>query len=72
MNDSETDLPEFTDEELLAALRRVGDTARATAFAAGRPIIVIKGSAIMALHADGTEEVIEMLQPLCAVPSEGA
>ena len=52
---------EFTEEQLRAALRRVGEEARREAFAAGRPVIILKGTALIALHADGTEEVIERL-----------
>jgi hypothetical protein len=52
---------EFTDEQLRAALRRVGEEARREAFAAGLPVIILKGRSLVALHADGTEEVIEQL-----------
>jgi hypothetical protein len=44
-------------------LRRVGEEARREAFAAGRPVIILKGTALIALHADGTEEVIERIGP---------
>lgn len=56
------DTPEFTDEQLRAALRGVGRDARQAAFAAGRAVVYLKGRAIVALHPDGTEEVVE---PLC-------
>ena len=52
---------EFTDEELRAAVVRVGEEARAIAFAAGRPVYFMKGRAIIAQHADGTEEIVELL-----------
>jgi hypothetical protein len=52
---------EFTDEQLRAALRRVGEEARREAFAAGLPVYILKGKSLVALHADGTEEVIEQL-----------
>ena len=54
---------EFTDEQLRAALRRVGREARQAAFAAGYPVIVVKGRALVALHPDGREEIIEPLLP---------
>jgi hypothetical protein len=49
---------EFTDEQLRAALKRVGRDAREAAFAAGRPVVVIKDGSLVALYGDGTEEVI--------------
>jgi hypothetical protein len=52
---------EFTDEQLRAALKRVGEDARREAFAAGLPVYILKDGAIVALHADGTEEVLEQL-----------
>lgn len=52
---------EFTDEQLRAALKRMGRDARTAAFSAGRPVIVVKGSSIVALHPDGSEEIIEAL-----------
>ncbi|HEY7153022.1 MAG TPA: hypothetical protein VH575_03585 [Gemmataceae bacterium] len=61
MQENNGDMPEFTDEQLRAALKRVGRDARQEAFAAGRPVIVIKGNAIVALHPDGREEIIEPL-----------
>jgi hypothetical protein len=57
------DAPEFTAEQLRDALRRVGQDARRAAFAAGRPVFVVKGTMIVALHPDGTEEVVESLRP---------
>jgi hypothetical protein len=52
---------EFSDEQLRAVLKRVGQDARQKAFAAGRPVFIVKGTSLVALHADGTEEVIECL-----------
>jgi hypothetical protein len=63
MPENNDDLPEFTDEQLRAALKRVGRDARQEAFAAGQPVFFVKGASIVALHPDGREEVIE---PLCA------
>jgi hypothetical protein len=60
MKDS-IDTPEFTDEQLQAALRDVGAEARQAAFAAGKAVIYVKGQTIVALHPDGTEEVVESL-----------
>ncbi len=61
MQECDNDAPEFTDEQLRAALKRVGRDARQEAFAAGRPIIIVKGRAIVALHPDGSEEIVEPL-----------
>jgi hypothetical protein len=63
MPQNEYEPPEFTDEQLRAALKRMGREARQLAFAAGRPIIILKGRSIVALHADGREEVLERLCP---------
>jgi hypothetical protein len=46
----------------------VGEDARQAAFAAGRPVFIIKGRSLVALHADGTEEVIKTLH----LPTEAA
>jgi hypothetical protein len=62
MLESNTDGPEFTDEQLRAALKRVGRDARQAAFAAGRPVFIVKDKLLVALHADGTEEIIESLR----------
>ena len=61
---------EFTDEQLRAALRRVGREARQSAFAAGYPVIVIKGMAIVALYPDGREEILETLRPEAEIVRE--
>ncbi|HEY7313685.1 MAG TPA: hypothetical protein VH643_30325 [Gemmataceae bacterium] len=61
MQESGGDEPEFTDEQLRSALRRVGRDARQEAFAAGRPVFFVKGASLVALHADGTEEIIKTL-----------
>jgi hypothetical protein len=50
---------EFTDEQLRAALKRVGRDARQQAFAGGRPIFFVKNGSLIALHPDGTEQVIK-------------
>ncbi|HEY7425130.1 MAG TPA: hypothetical protein VH682_12945 [Gemmataceae bacterium] len=57
------DAPEFTDEQLRAALKRMGRDARQATFAAGRPVMVVKGASIVALHSDGREEIVELLCP---------
>src|ERR1700722_10454130 len=56
--DHDTDDREFTDEQLRAALKRVGEDAQTEAFAAGRPVYILKGNTVVALHADGTEEIV--------------
>ncbi len=58
MDENLRDGVEFTDEQLRAALRRVGRDARLAAFAAGRPVVIIKGGSLVALYEDGAEEVI--------------
>jgi hypothetical protein len=63
MQDNDLDDREFTDEDLRAALKRVGQQAREAAFAAGRPVFVIKGNSLVAVHPDGTEEIVESLPP---------
>jgi len=63
MQDNMIDSPEFTDEQLRAALKRMGRDARQEAFAAGLPVTIIKGDFLVALHADGTEEIVEALCP---------
>jgi hypothetical protein len=63
LGESKSDESEFTDEQLRAALRGVGRDARQAAFAAGRPVFIVKGTALVALHADGTEEIIKSLRP---------
>lgn len=63
MDESETDLPEPTDEEILAALRLVGETARREAFAAGQPIVFLRDGKIVRQFPDGTEELVE--EPAC-------
>lgn len=61
MQNNDSDGLEFTDEQLRAALKRMGRDARKAAFSAGQPVIVVKGSSIVALHPDGTEEILETL-----------
>lgn len=61
MDENNIDPPEFTDEQLRAALRRMGREARQEAFRANLPVIVLKGRSLVALHPDGTEEILEPL-----------
>jgi hypothetical protein len=63
VEENSSDDPEFTTEELRAALKRVGQTAREEAFAAGLPVYVLRGTTIVARHADGSETVVETLEP---------
>lgn len=62
MQNNDDDDLEFTDEQLRAALKRIGRDVRQAAFAAGQPIIFAKGSSIVALYSDGREEIIETLR----------
>ena len=64
MSENILDDREFTDEQLRAALRRMGREARQEAFAAGHPVFVIKDMAIVALYPDGREEILEPLRPM--------
>ena len=58
MEEKLADGVEFTDEQLRAALKRVGADARRATFAAGRPVVIIKDGSLVALYGDGTEKVI--------------
>lgn len=63
MNAPIYDLPEFTDEQLRAALRDVGEEARRAAFAAGRPVMVAREGWLVLLRPDGSEEVVSRIPP---------
>jgi hypothetical protein len=63
MQENGRDGVEFSDEQLRAALKRVGKDARQAAFAAGRPVVVVKNSLLVALFPDGTEQILESLAP---------
>jgi hypothetical protein len=63
MEDSNIDPPEFTDEQLRAALKRVGEVARREAFSAGRSVMIARGASLVLLHPDGTEERVGPLRP---------
>jgi hypothetical protein len=54
---------EFTDEQMLAVLKRVGDNARQAAFSAGLPIMIVKDAQLVLVHPSGTEEVVAPLRP---------
>lgn len=62
MRESKDEAPEFTGEQLRAALKCVGQDARQAAFAAGLPVFIVKGTFIVALHPDGREEIVESLR----------
>ena len=49
---------EFTEDQLRAALKRVGRDAQQEAFARGRPVYFVKNGSLIALYADGSETVI--------------
>lgn len=55
------DKPEFSDDELRAALKRMGTEVRRATKAAHRPIIVFKNGTIVAIDAKGKETIIEPL-----------
>lgn len=58
MNDNDLDDRGFTDEQLQAALKSVGEEARRIAFAAGQPIVVLRKGVLLRLYADGREEIV--------------
>jgi len=58
MNPNSIDAPEFTDEQLRDALKRVGSAAREAAFSAGRPILIVREGQLVEQHADGTERLL--------------
>lgn len=55
MADILEDPPEFTDDELRAALKQMGEEARTAAFAIGRPIMVLKDGQLVLLCPDGSK-----------------
>lgn len=58
MLEQETDQPEFSDEELRAALSRVGREARDTAFSHGQPIVILRDHVLVQVFADGREVIL--------------
>ena len=50
MQENHLDEPEFTDDQLRAAVKGVGRDARKAAFAAGRPVFIIKGTSLVAIN----------------------
>ncbi|GEM_PF-2979261 len=69
MEDSNIDPPEFTDEQLRAVVKSVGEEARREAFSAGRSVMIARGASLVLLHPDGTEEVVGPLWPEDGVAS---
>lgn len=61
MRENSNDGSEFTEEQLRAALKRVGRDARQAAYKVGRPVVIVKGASLVELHPDGTERIIEPL-----------
>ncbi|MEX2214406.1 MAG: hypothetical protein WD768_09780 [Phycisphaeraceae bacterium] len=58
MRDQIDEPGEFTDEQLRAALREMGEKAQAKTFAAGRPVMVAWNGDLVLLFPDGTEKVV--------------
>jgi hypothetical protein len=58
-SDTSPDDREFTDEQLRAALERVGKTAREEAFQAGVPVIVLRDERLVWIYPDGREEMVD-------------
>jgi hypothetical protein len=50
---------EFSDTQLRAALKRVGEDARSAAFKAGRPVTAFKGQQLIQVFPDGHEVTID-------------
>ena len=61
MTEETADDLEFTDEQLRAALKRVGREARQQALKGGRPVFFVKNGSLIALQSDGTETVVKLL-----------
>ena len=55
MSDIQTEPREFTDQQLHAALKRVGEQAKKQAFSAGKPIVVLRGTQLVWIYPDGRE-----------------
>lgn len=55
---------EFTYEELRAACRRVGETARREAFAHGLPVMVARKDRLILIYPDGHEEDAGPVRPV--------
>jgi hypothetical protein len=70
MSETVHDPPEFTDDQLRAALKRVGEEARAQAFAAGRPVMVAQDGRLVLLYADGVHQVVQPVigQGITSIP----
>jgi hypothetical protein len=52
------DEPEFTPEQLDALLRQAGEQARRKAFAAGRPVMILRKGLLVRQYADGREVIV--------------
>jgi hypothetical protein len=63
MADSANDDLEFTEEQLHAALDRVGRKARQEAFAAGLSVMVVRGQSLVKVHPDGTAVIVGAFCP---------
>ena len=50
------DPPEFTHEEMNAALKRMGEKARREAFDAGLAVTIVRNGRLIRQHGDGREE----------------
>lgn len=59
MSDQLAEEAEFAEDQLRAALKRVGSEARREAFAKGLPVFFVKNGALIALYPDGSETVIK-------------
>lgn len=57
------DPPEFTDDEMRAVLKSMGEEARLKAFSVGRPVMVIENKQLVLLYPDGTREIIGPATP---------
>lgn len=56
------DPPEFSDEQLRAALKRMGEEARQKTFSAGLPVMVIEDGKFILIFPDGSRKVTGYLE----------
>ena len=66
-------VPEFTDQELRDALKRVGSDEHRALFNAGQPIVFLQGQNLIARYKDGREVVLKRVdhatEPASSLPS---
>jgi hypothetical protein len=63
MAEMNCDQPEFSDNELRAALKRAGQTARRATFETGRPIVVYRDNQLIGVYQDGHQVILSVDVP---------